>query len=169
MIKTSEFLDYLIEKRADDYYDFNSNKKIQAIEDAFKDDEIAKKVAYMIATSHEYKKPNTVSAIRLVKNYKWEKSTAKTKDLQGINKPVNKEKVFNIAKGINAKTMTPLMVVNQFQGIRPQTPGKKILLDGHNRLAACEIKSIDVVPIYKGTYIGKAEKSIKELIGDKNE
>lgn len=165
MIKTSEFLDYLIEKKAENYYDFNSNKQIQAIEDAFKDDSIAKKVAYMIATSHEYKKPNTVSAIRLVKNYKWEKSTAKTKDLQGINKPVNKEKVFNIARNINAKTMTPLMVVNQFQGIRPQTPGKKILLDGHHRQEACLFKGIEEVPVYKGTYNAKAEKSIKELIG----
>lgn len=165
MIKTSEFLDFLLEKQAEDYYDFNSKNKIQAIEDAFKDDDIAKKVAYMIATSHEYKKPNTVSAIRLVKNYKWEKSTAKTKDLQGINKPVNKEKVFDIAKTINEKTMTPLMVVNQFQGIRPQTPGKKILMDGHHRKEACLFKGISEVPVYKGTYNAKAEKPIKELIG----
>lgn len=168
MFKTSEFLDYLIEKKADNYYDFNSNNKIQAIEDAFKNDDIAKKVAYMIATSHEYKKPNTVSAIRLVKNYTWEKSKAKTKDLQGIDKPVNKEKVFAIAKSINEKKMAPLMVVNQFQGIRPQTPGKKILLDGHHRKEACLFKGIEEVPVYKGIYNAKAEKPIKELIGGEN-
>ena len=46
-------------KQANNYYDFDENKKIQAIEDAFKDNKLAKEVAYMIATSHEYKKPNT--------------------------------------------------------------------------------------------------------------
>ena len=64
-------------------------KKIEAI---FKDDSIARDVAYMIATSHEYKEPNEDSAVRLVSNYKWEKKTMKIANLQGIDKPVIKEK-----------------------------------------------------------------------------
>lgn len=156
-----------IMKQASNYYGFDSKKKIQAIEDAFKDDKIAKEVAYMIATSHEYKEPNTKSAIRLVKNYKWSEKKMSIDKMQGINKPVNKEKVFNIANSLNIKTLKPFMVVDKFQGITPQTPNHKILLDGHHRKEACEFKGIKEVPIYYGKYNGKAEKDIQELIEKK--
>jgi phage-related protein len=53
--------------------------------------------------------------------------------------------------------------VNQFHGIRPQTPGKKILVDGHQRLEALKFLGEASTPIYKGTYTGNAEKSIAEL------
>lgn len=138
--------------------------KLEKIELAFKDKPIAKKVAYMIATSHEYKKPNELSAIKLVSNYDWTEGKIKPSDLQGINKPVIKEKVFEIAKNINEKNMTPLMVVNKFQGITPQSPGKKILLDGHHRKEAAELKGLKEVPIYYGKYNGNAEKTINELV-----
>lgn len=147
--------------------DFNSKGKIPNIEKAFEGSEVAKKVAYMIATSHEYTKPNTEHAIKLVKNYTWEERKLKTSDLQGINKPVIKEKVFDMAKSIKPEKLKPLMVVNKFQGITPQTPGKKILLDGHHRLEACIFKGIKEVPVYYGKYNGSAEKPISELIGDK--
>lgn len=138
--------------------------KLEKIEKAFGDNDIAKRVAYMIATSHEYKEPNQDAAIKLVSNYTWSEGTEKIKSIQGIDKPIDKEKVFAIAKSMKPKKMTPLMVVNAFQGITPQTKGKRILLDGHHRLAACEFLGIDEVPVYKGRYNGKAEKSIDDLI-----
>lgn len=155
-------------KQANNYYDFDGNKKIQAIEDAFKDNKLAKEVAYMIATSHEYKKPNTKSAIRLVKNYNWSQKKMNIDKMQGINKPVDKEKVFNIAGTLNLKTVKPFMVVDKFQGITPQSPEYKILLDGHHRKEACELKGIKEVPVYYGKYNGKAEKDINELIDKKS-
>jgi hypothetical protein len=151
-----------IEKQAQDENDFDSNGKIPALEKAFSDP-IAKKVAYMIATSHEYKKPNVSAALSFVKNYKWELSEAKVIDLQGINKPVIKEKVFSMAKSMKGKKPEPLITVNQFQGIRPQTPGKKILIDGHHRLEALKFLGEKTTPIYKGTYTGAAEKPLSEL------
>lgn len=140
--------------------EFDKYGKIPVIEHAF-NNKLEKDIAYMIATSHEYNKPNVRAALSFVKNYKWELSEAKIKDLQGINKPVNYDKVENMAK--NLHKVKPFIVVNQFNGIRPQTPGKKILVDGHHRKEACILKGIDVVPVYKGTYTGKAEKSFNEL------
>lgn len=140
--------------------------KLGKIDSAF-DKGIARDVAYMIATSHEYKKPNEDAAIKLVSNYNWEKRTMDISKIQGINKPVDKEKVFNISKNIKASTMAPLMVVDKFQGITPQSKGKKILLDGHHRLEACEFKGIKDVPVYYGRYTGGAEKSVGELIEKK--
>lgn len=141
--------------------------KLEKIDKAFKKDRIARDVAYMIATSHEYKEPNQDAAIKLVSNYTWSNGTEKLKNLQGIDKPVNKEKVFNIAKSIKPNKLTPLMVVDAFQGITPQTKGKKILLDGHHRVSACELLGIDEAPVFKGKYNGKAEKTVEELIEKK--
>lgn len=141
--------------------------KLENIERTFKNDPIAKEVAYMIATSHEYKTPNEKGAIKLVSNYKWEKRRIKTDKLQGINKPVNKEKVFDMAKTLKEQTLKPFMVVDKFQGITPQSPGCKILIDGHHRKEACEFKGIKEVPIYYGKYTGKAEKTIDEIIESK--
>lgn len=155
-------------KQANNYYGFNSDKKIQAIEDAFKNDRLAKEVAYMIATSHEYKEPNTKSAIKLVKNYKWSKQNMNIDKMQGINKPVDKTKVFNMAGTISKKTLKPFMVVDKFQGIMPQSKNHKILLDGHHRKEACELKGINEVPVYYGKYTGNSEKDIDELIEKKS-
>lgn len=138
--------------------------KLEKIDKAFKDDKIAREVAYMIATSHEYKEPNQDAAIKLVSNYTWSEGKEKLKNIQGIDKPVIKEKVFAIAKSLKLEKMSPLMVVDKFQGITPQSKGKKILLDGHHRTAACEFRGVDEVPVYKGRYNGGAEKSIQELI-----
>lgn len=140
---------------------------LKKIEDAFKDNRVAKEVAYMIATSHEYKEPNEDGAIKIVKNYKWEKQTMKLDKLQGINKPVNKEKVLALTKSLKPKSLKPLMVVDKFQGITPQSKGKKILLDGHHRKEACEFLGIKEVPVYYGKYTGQAEKSVEELIMEK--
>lgn len=162
------------EKKADDYememYKtandnmVNKDGKIPAIEKAL-ECPIARKVATMMATSHEYKTPNVDGALAMAKNYKWEKSTEKIRNLQGINKPVKKEKVMNIAMGIkeNKGKVEPFIVVNQLHGIRPQTPGKKVLLDGHHRMEACEFLGKEEVPVYKGTYTGEAQKSKGEL------
>lgn len=144
MYKTSEIILDLSEKLA-------AEKIIQDIESMCGDD-IEKKVAYMIATSHEYKKPNTDNAISFVKNYSWKKTEIKTNRLQGINKPVIKEKVQSMVEGMSKPK--PLIVVNQFNGIRPQTPGKKILVDGHHRLEAYKEKGWNTTPVYEGTYIG---------------
>ena len=57
----------------------------------------------MLATSHEYKKPAVDAALAFVQNYKWEKSTEKTKNLQGINKPVKQDKVNEIAESIKKR------------------------------------------------------------------
>lgn len=140
---------------------------LKDIEIAFKNDPIAKEVAYMIATSHEYKKPNEISAIKLVSNYDWEERTIGINRLQGINKPVIKEKVLDLAKSIDPKKLKPLMVVDKFQGITPQSKGKKILLDGHHRKEACDFLGLEEVPVYYGKYTGKAEKTIKELTIEK--
>ena len=140
---------------------------LKKIDSAFKNDSIARDVAYMIATSHEYKEPNEDSAIKLVSNYKWEKRTMNINALQGINKPVIKEKVLDLAKSINPKKLKPLMVVDKFQGITPESKGKKILLDGHHRKEACEFIGMKEVPVYYGKYTGKAEKSVEELILEK--
>jgi hypothetical protein len=119
----------------------------------------------MIATSHEYKTPNVVGALAFVKNYKWEESTTKLNSLEGINKPIKQEKVLDIANGIQKHDgeVDPFIVVNQFHGIRPQTPGKKILFDGHHRMEACKLLDKKEVPVYKGTYTGAAQKSKQEL------
>lgn len=136
--------------------------KIQEFEEAFSDP-IEKKVAHMIATSHEYKKPNIKAGLSFTKNYKWELATEKVSNLQGINKPIIDEKVKELAEKIKENKVNPLVVVNQLHGIRPQTHGKKVLMDGHHRLEACKLLKIDEVPVYKGTYTGKAELSTKEL------
>lgn len=151
-----------MQKQAATKMDFARDGKIPAIEQAFSG-ELEKKVAYMIATSHEYKKPNTEAAIRLVKNYSWNKAQVATNRLQGIDKPVIKEKVMKIFKKIEKPS--PLIVVNQFHGIRPQTPGKKILLDGHHRLEAYKMKDWKEIPVYAGEYTGKAELPLDTLIG----
>jgi hypothetical protein len=138
--------------------------KIPSIESALSDP-VARKVATMIATSHEYKTPNVDGALALVKNYRWEEGKEKLKNLQGINKPVIPEKVLSIATGIKKDKgkVDPFIIVNQLHGIRPQTPGKKILFDGHHRAEACELLKMEEVPTYKGTYTGEAQKSKKEL------
>ena len=140
---------------------------LNKINSMFKNDPIAKKVAYMIATSHEYKEPNEDSAIKLVSNYKWEEKRMKLSNLQGIDKPVIKEKVFNMAKSIKPEKLKPLMVVDKFQGITLQSKGKKILLDGHHRKEACIFLGLDEVPVYYGKYTGEAEKTVEELILEK--
>lgn len=141
--------------------------KLEKIEKAFGNDPIAREVAYMIANSHEYKTPNEDGAIKLVSNYKWTKKTMNINKMQGIDKPVNSEKVFNIAKNLKLESLTPFMVVDKFQGITPQTLNHKILLDGHHRKEACKLKGIMDVPVYYGKYNGGAEKSIAELIEKK--
>ena len=153
--KTSNF-----EKKAAE-----ENLKIPQLEEAFKGDPIAKKVAYMIATSHEYKTPNIHAALVFTKNYKWELSGSKVSNLQGIDKPVDQEKVGNMASSM--KKIKPFVAVNKFQGITPQSKGKLILIDGHHRKAACEVMGKEYVPIYKGTYTGNAELSDRELIEKK--
>jgi hypothetical protein len=140
--------------------------KIKSIEDSC-DNKIEKEVATMMATSHEYKTPNVDGALALVKNYKWEKGTEKLKNLQGIEKPIVKEKVLNMSKAIEKDKgkVKPLIVVNKLHGITPQTKGRKILLDGHHRKEALELLGKEDVPVYKGTFTGKAQKDKKELRG----
>ena len=113
----------------------------------------------MMATSHEYKTPAIDAALALVQNYKWELTTAKTKNLQGINKPVNRKKVESMAKdfGKAKDKVAPFIVVDKLHGIRPQTRGKRILLDGHHRLHACEAIGMEEVPVYLGTFTGGAQ------------
>jgi hypothetical protein len=136
--------------------------KIPILENSFKAGP-AKDVAYMIATSHEYKTPNVKAALSFTKNYDWEIATARVANLQGIDKPIIQEKVKAIADNINPKKLKPLVVVNQLNGVRPQTPGKKILVDGHHRIEAYKYLGITETSVYKGTYTGNAEKSFKEL------
>ena len=121
-------------------------------------------VAYMIATSHEYKKPNIKAALSFVKNYTWERSKENIGNLQGLAKPTDEKKVSDMAKKIDLKTVKPLIVVNKLNGIRPQSFGKKILVDGHHRYMALKRIGAKNIPVYKGTYTGNAEKSTKELI-----
>ena len=150
-----------------------ANGKIPALENAFTDP-IAKKVSHMVATSHEYKTPNVKAALAFTKNYTWQLSKEKVSNLQGINKPVDDEKVTHLAGKITRSNLQPVVVVNQLNGVRPQTPGKKILMDGHHRIEACKKLGITEVPVYKGKYTGGAEKSIDELtektaaVGDSN-
>ncbi len=163
--KKAHYVEEIMEKVATNKENsVNKDGKIPSIEKALKCP-IAKEVATMMATSHEYKVPNVDGALAMVKNYKWEKSTEKLSNMQGINKPIKKEKVMNIAENIkkNKGKVKPFIVVNQLHGIRPQTPGKKILLDGHHRYEACEFLGKNEVPIYKGTYTGKAQLPKKEL------
>ena len=138
--------------RNKDDYDFGPDGKIKAIEDSC-DCPIMKKVCYMLATSHEYKKPNTENTIAFVKNYKWEETTANPNDLQGIDKPVIKEKVDSLAEKM--KKPSPLIVVDKLNGIKPQSRGKLILMDGHHRKEAYKVKEWDSTPVYKGTYTGE--------------
>ena len=163
-IMTPESMVEKIKKQASDENSVNKEGKIPAIENALSCP-IAREVATMMATSHEYKTPNVDGALAMVKNYKWEKDTAKLSSLQGIDKPIKKEKVLAIAEGIkeNKGKVSPFIVVNQLHGIRPQTPGKKILLDGHHRMEACEFLGKEEIPVYKGTYTGAAQKSKEEL------
>lgn len=139
------------------------HENLKVLTKAF-DDKLAKEVAVMIATSHEYKTPNLKAGLHFTKNYDWQESTVKIANLQGINKPIIEEKVDKIANGIK-KTgeVSPFVVVNQLDAIRPQTPGKKILIDGHHRLEACKKLGVIEVPVYLGTYHGGAHKSIEEL------
>lgn len=168
-------LNEYIEKGASFREDFRegANGKIPALENAFKNP-IAKKVAHMVATSHEYKTPNVKAALAFTKNYEWELSKERVSNLQGINKPVNDEKVDALANKINKSNLQPVVIVNQLNGVRPQTPGKKILMDGHHRIEACKKLGIMEVPVYKGKYTGGAEKSLEELtektaaVGDSN-
>jgi hypothetical protein len=139
-----------------------ASELLPEIENAFKN-KIEKDVAYMIATSHEYKTPNIKAALHFTKNYTWEEGTIKTDRLQGINKPIIEDKVKEIAKSIPKQGVKPFVIVNQLDGIRPQTPGKKILIDGHHRLEACKMIGEDEVPVYIGTYTGGAHKSMEEL------
>jgi len=85
-------------------------------------------------------------------------------DLQGINKPITQEKVDSLVKAIGKSgRVDPFVVVNQLDAIRPQTPGKKVLIDGHHRLEACKKLGIDEVPVYRGDYTGDAHRDIEEL------
>jgi hypothetical protein len=142
-----------------------ASEHIPELDRAFSHNPLARKVAYMIATSHEYKKPNIDAALSFVKNYDWELSKADICDLQGINKPVDEVKVQDMAK--NMTTVKPFIAVNKFQGITPQSKGKLMLIDGHHRQEACKLQGKTSVPIYKGTYTGAAELTRKELMEKK--
>lgn len=124
---------------------------------------VAKKVCHMMATSHEYKTPNIDGALAMTKNYEWELTKERVSNLQGLDKPIDKAKVLRIAEGIAGKEAAPLIVVNSLHGIRPQSRGKKILLDGHHRLAALEHNGTLETPVYRGTYTGGSQLSKAEL------
>lgn len=138
------------------------NGAIPAIESAFANDPIAKAVCYMIATSHEYKKPNTENSIAFVRNYSWKKATMKTALIEGVGKSVDKEKVLKMATEM--KEQSPLIVVNQIGGIRPQSRGKGFLFDGHHRLEAYRFKGYSDTPVYLGTYTGKDSMTKTNLL-----
>lgn len=152
------------EKKASDENSVGADGKIPAIEKAL-DNSVAREVATMMATSHEYKTPNVDGALAMVKNYKWEKTMCPVNKMEGINKPVNPEKVLSIAAGIkkDRNKVSPFIIVDKLHGIRPQTPGKKILLDGHHRKEACELLKMEEVPVYKGTFTGKAQIPKQDL------
>ena len=141
----------------------SNEDKLKILKDSFMDT-IPKKVAEMIATSHEYKVPNIKAGLHFTKNYDWKVGTLSIKDMQGINKPIIESKVNDIAQSIHKKGhISPFVVVNQLDAIRPQTSGKKMLIDGHHRLEACKKLGIDEVPVYIGKYTGNAHKHIDEL------
>jgi len=147
---------------------YGKDGKIEALELAFEKDTIGKKVAYMFANSHEYKgSPNVDAAIAFCKNYKWTEVTVKVDDIQGINKPVNKNKAFEIALTMQKDkgNKYPLICVDSIQGFTPQSKGKLILVDGHHREAAMELADIKTTKIYKGTFTGGSQISNEELIG----
>lgn len=154
----------ILREAVEDPNDFNKEGKIQALEDAFGHDPVALKISYMISTSHEYAKPNVAAALSFVKNYDWEETHAKLDDIQGIDKPVNQDKVKEIGDTIKAEGNSfPLIVVDKFHGVTPQTPGKHLLFDGHHRKHALVDTGHESTPVYKGTYTGDAEKSQDEL------
>jgi len=134
--------------------------KIPAIERLC--DGVEKEVCYMLATSHEYKKPNTKNSISFVKNYEWVRLDARTVLIEGIGKPVDDAKVERMIKYM--RKPTPLVVVNQLNGIRPQTRGKAILFDGHHRLAAYKKKDWTNIPVYKGFYTGGDSITQKSIL-----
>lgn len=145
----------LIREASADPNNFNQDGKIAALENEFGHDPIALKVAYMIATSHEYSTPNVAAAIAFVKDYDWEQSSWRVDGLQGIDKPINEAKVKEIANTIREKGNDfPLVTVDKFHGITPQTPGKLLLMDGHHRKHGLEEAGHETTPIYKGTYKG---------------
>jgi hypothetical protein len=154
----------LLMEAAEDPNTFNKAGKIPALEDAFSSNPIAKKVAYGIATSHEYDKPNIDAALSMAKNYDWVEDTMNVDDIEGIEKPVNNAKVLEIANTIKEKGNSfPVIVVDKVHGITPQSPGKGILLDGHHRKKALSFVGEKTTPVYKGTYTGAAEKPSDEL------
>jgi hypothetical protein len=155
----------LIREAVMDPNNFDKDGKIQTLEDSFKNDPVGLKVAYMVATSHEYDKPNIEAALSFVKNYKWEESQMAVDDIEGIDKPVNNEKVFEIATTIKAEGNNfPLVVVDKLHGITPQSEKKCILIDGHHRKESQKLLGISKTPIYKGTYTGDAEKLTEDLV-----
>lgn len=148
---------------------FDKDGKIKSLEDAFSNDPVALKVAYMIATSHEYKdKPNVEAAIKFTKNYDWKESTMRVDKIQGIDKPLIKEKVLEIATSMKSdgENKYPLAVVDKFQGITPQSPGMKLCMDGNHRKEGLSMAGMKFTPVYLGKYTGNAEKSTAELIGN---
>jgi len=143
----------------------SNSKTIPELEEVFKDDPIRKKISIMIATSHEYKdKPNIEAGIKFAKNYDWSEKDIALDKLQGINKPVIKEKVFEIAKAMDGKdNKWPVIAVDKIHGIYPQSKGKAILFDGHHRLEAMLFVGMKDTPCYYGKYNGDSEKSLDEL------
>jgi hypothetical protein len=145
----------LIREAVSDPNNFNQDGKIAALENEFGHDPVALAVSYSIATSHEYSTPNVAAAIAFVKDYDWEQSSWRVDGLQGINKPINEAKVKEIANTIREKGNDfPLVTVDKFHGITPQTPGKLLLMDGHHRQHGLEEVGHETTPIYKGTYKG---------------
>lgn len=144
---------------------------IPNIEKAFSDDPIGKKVCYMVANSHEYKdRPNTEAGISFTKNYVWKEDTMRLDKMQGINKPVMKEKVLDMANSIKETgEKNALVVLDKIHGVYPQSPGSKILFDGHHRKEALEFLGEKYAPVYYGKYTGNAEKNVEELIGYDND
>ena len=145
----------------------NKDGIIKNIELAFEDDPIGKKVAYMVANSHEYKdNPNVEAGIKFAKNYTWVETTMPVKNIEGIDKPVIQSKVFEIAKSIGkaGNNKYPLVVVDKFHGIKPQSPGKYLLFDGNHRKAALVLTEIPQTSVYKGKYTGDAELSLSDLL-----
>jgi len=149
---TPPFIEKYLRAKRDIYKKASeSSTKIKEIEDAFKDG-IEKEICYMLATSHEYKKPNISNSISFVRNYDWVLMTTRLVLIEGINKPVDDDRVRTLSRKM--KTQTPLIVVNQLNGILPQTRGKSILFDGHHRYESYKDKGFITTPIYKGFYTG---------------